>query len=77
VVKEAPPPPDADTFAEGYVNLVASHWSDELGESSTAMNDEEGVAIEGCTSYDVGFMRVSFQDVMVGMYERLMGEVDI
>ncbi|KAI9823659.1 MAG: hypothetical protein M1826_007677 [Phylliscum demangeonii] len=55
---------DPATTNDGWVNLIWKDW-DPLPPDPRQTVEEP---IEGCTLDDVGWMRVAYQDVMVGMY---------
>jgi hypothetical protein len=65
VIHDAPAPPANDTFDEGFVNVI---WLDWVPSSPNAKGEEIGEPIEGCILQDVGWMRVAYQDLTVGMY---------
>ena len=64
IIHDAPSPPQRYTSSDGFVNLIWKDW-----EPSTP-DPREGVEepIEGCTQHKVGWMKVDYKDVMVGMY---------
>lgn len=68
VIHDAPAPPGLDTSSKGFVNVV---WKDWEPSSPNARGEEIGEPIEGCIVHDVGWMRVAYQDLMVGMYHYL------
>lgn len=65
VIHDAPAPPAIDVSSKGFVNLI---WLDWDPSSPEARGEETGEPIEGCIVHDVGWMRVAYQDLMVGMY---------
>ena len=64
VIHDAPSPPQHYTISDGFVNLIWKDWE------PYTPDPREGVEepIEGFTQQQVGWMRVAYQDVMVGMY---------
>lgn len=65
VIHDAPAPPAIDTSSKGFVNVI---WLDWKQASPNAMGEEIGEPLEGCIVHDVGWMRVAYQDLTVGMY---------
>jgi len=65
VIHDAPAPPVIDTSSKGFVNVI---WLDCEPSSPNARGEEIGEPIEGCILHDVGWMRVAYQDLTVGMY---------
>ena len=63
VIHDAPSPSQPDTISDGFVNLIWRDW--EPSKLDPRQTPEE--PIEGCTQHEVGWMRVAYQDVMVGM----------
>ena len=70
VIHDAPPLEEPDASAnKGIVNLVWKDWTPPSSSSPGPGEEvEDPVGEEGCTLHDVGWMRVAYQDVMVGMY---------
>jgi len=64
VVHNAPAPAESDMTSKGFVGLVWKDWKP----ASPDAREEVEEPIEGCTQHDVGWMRVAYQDAMVGMY---------
>jgi hypothetical protein len=58
VIHGAPSPP------QGFVNFIWKDWEP----SRPDPREEVEEPIEGCTQHKVGWMRVAYQGVMVGMY---------
>ena len=56
--------PQLDTFGDGFVNLIWKDWEP----SRPDHREEVEESIEGCTQHEVGWMRVAYRDVMVGMH---------
>jgi hypothetical protein len=69
VIHDAPTPPQLDTTSDGFVNLIWKDWEPYRPDRREAVEEP----IEDCTLNDVGWMRVAYQDVMVGMYCYLRG----
>ena len=63
-VYDAPAPPRPDPTTDGFVNLIWNGWKPSTPDPIGDAEDP----IEGCTLHDVGWMRVAYQDVIVGMY---------
>lgn len=57
---------EPETLSDGFVNLIWKDWEPEPPRPNRRETPEE--PIEGCTRHDVGWMRVAYQDVGVGMY---------
>ena len=64
VIHDAPSPPQHYTISDGFVNLIWKDWEPYTPDP----REEVEELIEGFTQQQVGWMRVAYQDVMVGMY---------
>ena len=64
VIHDSPAPPEPDTISDGLVNLIWKDWEPYRPDP----REEVEEPIEGCTLNNVGWMRVAYPDVMVGMY---------
>jgi hypothetical protein len=64
IIHDAPSPPQPGIISDGFVNLIWKDWEP----SRPDPREEVEEPIEGCTQHKVGWMRVAYQDVMVGMY---------
>jgi len=71
VINDAPAPPEFDHTSKGFVNLV---WRDWQPSRRPIMEDDFYEPVEGCREEFVGWMRVDYQNVMVGMYMLLRDE---
>jgi hypothetical protein len=58
VIHGAPSPP------QGFIDIIWKDWEP----SRPDPREEVEEPIKGCTQHKVGWMRVDYQDVMVGMY---------
>ena len=67
IVHNAPVPPELDTTKKGYVKLIDTSWH--LGRSDGRF-DHSLEPIEGVTEYDVGWMKVPYQNVMTEYYTK-------
>jgi len=72
VVYEAPHLPDDDILSTGYLNFVDAEWiSNEErwgAEISGVDSDTPYDPIDGCTEYDVGWIRIAANMVGAGFY---------
>jgi len=68
VVYDAPPPPEPDATKTGWVKLINKNWL-QIEENPLAQPDWEDLCdyepIEGVTERDVGWMKVTYWNVML------------
>lgn len=64
---DGPAPPE-DNLSDAFVNLIRGEWDSGYDE-----DDVEHEPIEGCTDYDVGWMRIRYNCLMVDWYCRFRG----
>ncbi len=64
VIHDAPEHAEPDATSKGVINLIWKDWKP----SSPDPREEVEEPIKGCTQHDVGWMRVAYQDAIVGMY---------